>query len=329
MISDFYSLRRPRQKRNVSDKNKRLLPVAKFLFFVLFVSIISGCTPQSKKTTEPTGKENVITTIRLYSKFVNDAYFISISMPQSYYAGTKKKYPVVYLLDGNLYFDIMAATLKKYSEVGLVPEVILVGVGYKDLPALDSLRNRDDTFPLAAAEYEMSISGGAPEFLSFITQELFPFVDNRYPADTTERILMGHSLGGYFTAFALWKMLEKGSACIHGFIAASPSLHYNKYYLLEQLKNVPASSARVPGIKAYITFGGLEDHIDDAEDMRLRDVESGLTKFLNKGKFPFLEYKSDLFSNLDHMDTQLPTFIKGLQWILTEQQEVMAKPDNQ
>ena len=84
---------------------------------------------------------------------------------------------MVYVLDANLYFDIIATTIDKYAQVGLAPNVILVGIGYRDFPTMDSLRNRDDTYPLAIPEYEMSTSGGADKFLSFIDHELIPQID--------------------------------------------------------------------------------------------------------------------------------------------------------
>ena len=66
-------------------------------------------------------------TTRFYPQKVKDTFFISVSLPNEYDA--KKNYPTVYLLDANLYFDSVAATYKKYAEIGLVSQVILVGIG--------------------------------------------------------------------------------------------------------------------------------------------------------------------------------------------------------
>lgn len=38
---------------------------------------------------------------------------------------------------------------------------------------MDSLRSRDYTYPLAIPEYEMSVSGQADKFFSFIKNELY------------------------------------------------------------------------------------------------------------------------------------------------------------
>ncbi len=275
-----------------------------------------SCSMEPEKITVAKKKKEVITE-RLYSKFVNDSFVISVSIPDGYNESQNKKYPVVYLLDGSLYFDVLATVIRKYSEVGLASDVILIGIGYKDFPTMDSLRTRDDIYPLAIAEYEMSTSGGAPKFLSFISKELIPYIDQKYPADSSRRILMGHSFGGYFTAFALLRTLEGENTGIHGFIAASPSFHYNKYYLLEKLKNLSPSVSPVIGVKTYITFGGLEE---EPSSMSLKNLDSSLSEVLEK-KVPISAFKFDLFSNLEHMDTQLPTFLKGLQWMLTDAKE--------
>jgi predicted alpha/beta superfamily hydrolase len=137
------------------------------------------------------------------------------------------------------------------------PSIILVGIGYKDFSALDSLRrNRDDTCPTAIPEYEMSVSGGAHKFLSFINNELVPKIDKEYKVDTSKRILMGHSLGAYFIVYTLLQDLMGKSNSFSSYIAASPSIHYNKYYLLSHLKEIATQKDRRKKVKTYITFGG-------------------------------------------------------------------------
>ncbi len=176
------------------------------LLFAGILTVISCSSIPEKESTNVQDARPIIE--HLYSRSVADSFTVSISLPTGYKATQHKKYPVVFLLDGNLYFDIMATTLRKYTEVGLSPDVILVGIGYKDFSTMDSLRTRDDTYPVAIPEYEMSTSGGAPEFLSFIARELVPYIEKHYHTDSSKRVLMGHSLGGYFTTFALLRTIE-------------------------------------------------------------------------------------------------------------------------
>ncbi len=292
----------------------------KYLLLIAFPFLANACIEQPNKK-EQDGKADKENTFRMYSKNVSDTFTISVNLPNDYNEQPPKKYPVVYLLDANLYFDIVATTLNKYSEVGLLPPVILVGIGYKDFPTMDSLRNRDDTYPTAIPEYEMSVSGGADKFLSFINNELVPAMDKKYKVDTLKRVLMGHSLGGYFTTYAfLQNLIEKASG-FNSYIAASPSIHYNKYWLLHQLKEAPTSKNTHNKMNIYITYGGLEDAESqtDSSVMKPTALTNQLSDLLSVKQSNAVNYKADIFSNLDHMNTQLPTFIKGLQWTLSEE----------
>lgn len=270
------------------------------------------------KKNKQTIEKNITT--RFYSKAVADTFSIFINLPNDYNPQQKKKYPVIYLLDANLYFDIIATTINKYSEVGLSPSAILVGIGYKDFPTMDSLRNRDDTYPVAIPEYEMSVSGGADKFLEFINNELIPDIDKEYNTDASKRVLMGHSLGGYFTVYALLQDLLGKSENFSSYIAASPSIHYNRYYLLEQLEKATPKIKKNRKIKAYLTYGGQEDDENEGDSsmINLTKLTVQLSKSLSEKQSGYLNYKSDIYSNLGHMDTQLPTFIKGMQWTLGE-----------
>src|SRR6185503_17561259 len=123
--------------------------------------------------------------------------------------------PVIYLLDANVYFDIVADAIKENNS-----NALLVGLGYKDFMRMDSLRNRDYTFPKALPKDSFPISGGADKFLSFIGGELLPYIDKTYRTDTSNRALMGHSLGGYFTLYALEQAMLRKNSLFKNYVAA-------------------------------------------------------------------------------------------------------------
>jgi predicted alpha/beta superfamily hydrolase len=292
---------------------------ALFLKSSVLVSVIAlfiSCKQSNDKPgtkTGPTGN----TTFQLYSTAVSDSFYISVQLPNEYSA--KQKYPVLYLLDANIYFDIMAATISKYNEIGLAPAVILVGIGYKDFQALDSLRNRDDTYPIADTAYEMPVSGGAEKFLTFINTELIPQIDKAFHTDTTQRVMMGHSLGGYFTSYTLLQQLLGKHNKFSGYIAVSPSLHYNQYYLLNRFRTVAPSQQLNKAIKTYFSYGELEDEEDDDEPpiKKVGETVKELNSIFAGKQTEKIKLKCDIFSNLAHMDTPIPGFLKGLQWTFT------------
>lgn len=144
------------------------------------------------------------------------------------------------------------------------PLMIVVGIGYRDIYAMDSLRNRDYTFPEAIPIYEMIVSGRAMQFQSFYSSELIPEIDKKFKTDAGTRILAGHSLGGYFTLFALHQNLEAGKNTFSHYIAASPSLHYNHYYITEQFGKIKRNE-EVSG--NLFLYGGQEDFNDGEPSM--------------------------------------------------------------
>lgn len=106
-------------------------------------------------------------------------------------------YPVVYVLDAEWNFELVASYLDYMKDNGLYPPMIVVGV--------ENVNRNRDYVPRADANFDDT--GRADAFLEFVETEWVPFVDQRYPT-SAERILVGHSFGGVFTLHALFKSHE-------------------------------------------------------------------------------------------------------------------------
>ncbi len=275
------------------------------------VLLLSNCknTPINESEAE---RRNEFHTYNIYSKEVKGTFLISVYQPNKEHSNQQERYPVVYVLDANLYFDMVAAMCKGYEKVGLLPPMIVVGIGYRDIYAMDSLRNRDYTYPEAIPIYEMNNSGHAKQFLSFIERELVPEIDSKFKTDPSMRILAGHSLGGYFALFAMQQNFTEGANVFSNYISASPSLHYNHYFILDEL----AKSKRSENANgdAYIAYGGLED-FNDGEPIKVETkvLFERLKKSINVGDRKICEI--DAYSNLNHMQTAMPAFLKGLEGV--------------
>jgi predicted alpha/beta superfamily hydrolase len=160
----------------------------------------------------------------------------------------------------------------------------------------------------------MALSGRADNLLRFFKESLLPQMDASFATDTLRRLLVGHSLSGYFTMYALSQQLASGRTIFHHYIAASPSLHYNKYWLPGQLKQLRAGKAS-KGTSVYVTFGGLED-AEDADEPGLLKVAQLTSQIATTMRPLGMKGKAEVFGNLGHMETPIPTFIKGLQRVL-------------
>ena len=244
----------------------------------------------------------------LYSAAVQDSFALYIRLPKGYQRHQKRTYPVVYLLDANVYFEQVGALADKNTEA----PVIVVGIGYRDIRLLDSLRQRDYTYPLAAPADSFAVSGGGKRFFDFLTQELIPYVDRQYKTDPGQRALLGHSLGGYFALYALVEGLRTGKLAFTHYVAASPSLYYGDEYLRRQLAALPAGNQPVPEATLYLTVGERELERGDAESQAVKAAFTAFTQELLVHKAATLTLSRNVYPNAGHLETALGSFADGL-----------------
>ena len=254
-----------------------------------------------KDTPEQTEDQQTEPTFKLYSAAVKDTFNVFVRLPEKYERSSSHKYPVVYHLDGNAYFEHVSASTRKLSRKKSFRKPIIIGIGYRDAYLMDSLRNRDYTYPLALAADSFAISGGGKNFYSFLQHELIPHVEHTYRADSTNRTLMGHSLGGYFTLYALLEGLGKGSI-FNQYVSASPSIHYYNDYIINELK--AALTEKHPDIKLFLSMGEME--ISGNRFYQFNDL-------LKTARF--IDLQTKVYPNLEHMGTALPSFEDGLEFI--------------
>ncbi|MCW3085852.1 MAG: putative alpha/beta superfamily hydrolase [Bacteroidetes bacterium] len=275
----------------------------------LYVTALGEADGKKNKAESALEENETAATARLFSEFVKDSFSIFVSLPRSYNKNTNTKFSTAYILDANVYYDIIGNSIKSLNKNKLLPEMILVGIGYKDFFTMDSLRNRDYTFPKALAVDSFPISGGADKFLSFIEKELIPYIDKKYQTDTTNRTIMGHSLGGYFTLFALENDSKTKNNFFKNYVSASPSLDYCNEYIIKEFQNYPVANNDKNLRSLFLTTGGLEgDEINF----------NSFIKLLADPKFKNIRVQSENYPRYDHMETAIPTFEKGLQLIFLQ-----------
>jgi hypothetical protein len=169
------------------------------------------------------------------SESVGDTFRVYVAQPGAAVPG--KRYPVVYVLDGNLFFATVTEAYRAMAMGGEVPPAIIVGVGYPSSDPADALakRHRDYT-PSQGDEVERIVGsmsqpsgtppapGGGPCFAQFLQEELKPGLEARYPVDPDHTTLIGVSLGGLFAA---WTLLS-APATFRNYVLCSPSLWWNR-----------------------------------------------------------------------------------------------------
>lgn len=106
----------------------------------------------------------------------------------------------------------------------MIPESIVVGIGNVD-------RKRDFTYPSQNTldQKEFPTSGKSENFISFLENELQPFIDSAYRT-TTVKTIIGQSLGGLLATEILFKNPE----LFDNYIIVSPSLWWDDEKLLNE-----------------------------------------------------------------------------------------------
>ncbi|MEO0341784.1 MAG: alpha/beta hydrolase-fold protein, partial [Bacteroidota bacterium] len=189
------------------------------------------------------------------------------------YADSKDSCHVLYLLDAEWNFHFVASTVDKLMASGMMPPSIVVGI-------VNTNRSRDLT-PAGNNDNPRRF-GGAASFLSFITEELQPWVGEHfrtYPFN----ILAGHSFGGLFTVFSMMEAPEAFQA----YIALSPSLGRNSE---QQVKRAASFfEAKDPLSKSLYLAIGDEQGYTKLSTEKLDQVVQGSKPMSFRYKFDMLE----------------------------------------
>jgi predicted alpha/beta superfamily hydrolase len=215
------------------------------LLMILLISVIP-INPQSSSDNINSQKFSLYNATEkyMYSELIADSFYVFVSVPEGYYS-SDKRYPVLYVLDGDVAFG-MAASIARYLQIGEnIPELIIVGIGYGGLDKSAGEKRRRD--------YRPTPTGGAQYFLKFLEEELLPFIDNNYRTVPEERALNGYSIGGLFSLYTLFTKPE----IFNRYIIGSPSLTWDNYSIFEYEEN---SSEKIgeKKIELFISAGSEE-----------------------------------------------------------------------
>jgi predicted alpha/beta superfamily hydrolase len=181
--------------------------------------------------------------IDVASKITGRTYRIYLNRPAA--PAPEGGYAVVYVLDADSSFTIVARQLRRASDV------LVVGIAYPDAARSGILRMRDMTpsQPDAATRVFASEGavpddfGGAEAFHRFMVEELRPLVAGLHPVDARRQSLMGYSLGGLFALHVLFNHPDAYQSLVIG----SPSIWWNGR---EVLKDEDKFAAAVRSAKA-------------------------------------------------------------------------------
>jgi predicted alpha/beta superfamily hydrolase len=234
----------------------RSLRTYAFIACALLSSVVGASAQQSREKRTGATFPNVTipnTELRtLKSSQTGRDYDIYVNLPGGYAPDKGKKLPVVYALDGQWDFKLLASVYGGLFYDKFVPEMIVVGITYSGSNAnYDALRAMDYT---PVPEARLPGSGGAQKFLAFLKTELIPFVEANYRADPAQRVLLGSSLGGLFTLYAAFTE----PALFSAYVSSSPAVPYGDRAAFKQEAAYAAKHKNLP-VRLFLSVGELED----------------------------------------------------------------------
>lgn len=193
--------------------------------------------------------------VELHSEQTGRDYEIIVGLPESYAKEPERRYPVLYLLDGQWDFNLINALSGGLRYDKVAPEFLIVGISYAgDAPDYGKLRGEDYTPTRSHPSYAKEPYGGdGPKFLQFLEQNVLPTVERRYRVDTSQRTLSGSSLGGLFTLYAL---IEKPDL-FHSYLALSPAVGWDDRYIFRREREFRAQHPRLDK-RVWLSVGELE-----------------------------------------------------------------------
>ncbi len=275
---------------------------------LLFVLMIA----HSIKAQFPLTKE-LTTTFDLTSTFNKTKYTLEVSLPVTYDAS--KKYPVYYILDGYYAASIAHGAHRTLQLENLIEDVIVVTISGPEKTTSEWLINRwpDYTFSkdtlndVGAAKYfkvpvGSLISGKGDLFLQTLTQQIFPFIENKYGFNGN-RGISGHSLGGQMVAYLMFKTPSLFNR--FGINSSSQRL-WLKNEIRTVEKNYAATHNEYNG-RVFLSFGTLEPK-DGIEDLHNFDNQL-------KSHYKNIETKFIEFSDETHVSV-VPAMLSSCMWYL-------------
>ena len=254
-------------------------------------------------------------------------YRITISLPLGYastpdeawpFNNAPEKWPVVYVLDGNWYFGMVTDIIRPMAWCGSTTDAIVVGIGYpQDNDPIEAFKTsftrRDhDLTPIRDEAVEKMMearhkrpvpNGDAAGFHRFINDELIPFVEQNYHADSSRRILVGHSYGGLFALFSLFKTPDLFNTLIIG----SPTVSYGDRITFAQEEAFAKDNKTLP-VNIYLFVGEYEESIDDntvTDTLRVAAILQGRD-------YKGLTVVKHIFPDQNHCEVAAPGFQWGL-----------------
>jgi predicted alpha/beta superfamily hydrolase len=286
----------------------------------LFLLLCTNRIHAQDTQTQP--KQIVIGSIdNIQSKILNEQREVWVYVPSSASDTnySKQRYPVVYVLDGELFFSSVVGMIQTLSSAYVCPEMIVIGI-------LNTDRTRDltpthmDSWQVMGLVLDSDVcknSGGGEKFISFMEKELMPHIDSLYPS-APYRILIGHSFGG----LTVMNTLIHHTNLFKAYVAIDPAMSWDDQKVLKEAKKELATN-NYAGVSLFLGIANTMNEGMDTIKVKKDTTKStehirsvfDLRNYLNNNKQNQLEYAYKYYNNDEHNSVPLIAEYDALRFI--------------
>lgn len=201
---------------------------------------------------------------------------ITVYLPPGYERAAERRYPVMYLHDGQNLFDPEAAyakgqhwrvseTVTALIESGRLPPLLVVGIDHAGPERL---------FEYTPSHDRRRGGGGADDHARFLLDEVKPFIDGKYRTvpDAAATGLGGSSLGGLVSLYVALKHPRAFSRIA----VLSPSVWWDRRVILRHVRDARPK----PQLRIWLDIGTREGraHVENTRLLRAGLLQSGWTE---------------------------------------------------
>ncbi|WP_350293968.1 alpha/beta hydrolase-fold protein [uncultured Croceitalea sp.] len=240
--------------------------------------------------------------ISLFSEVLNEERKLLISLPQNY-ARDNYTYPVILVMDGEYLFEITNSIVKIKVSRNEMPASIIVGIPNNTAKRYDMALKLSKS---NGQNFFGNNEGNTQKYLSFLREELFPFLKKNYRINTHRTIIgMSPTFGPVLEAF--WNQPD----LFRGYIVLAAELSLKTISgksvsdkVLEAVQNKERQSASL-----YIGKAGK-----DLERRPVNEAEAFITlnHKLDSIANPKINYKIEILENKNHYGMSIAGIEHGL-----------------
>lgn len=232
-----------------------------------------------------------------YSKYADDSFEIYISLPLTY--NLNDTYNVIYYCDANLKSGKHLRELISTNKYNNLQNSIFVGIGH--IGNFHVLRRRDFILPTISGDDTVGRDknyGQTEKFYSYIKNELVPSINSKFKTNADSNSILGHSLGGLFAFFCLFKADNLFSK----YFALSPALWIDKYSIYK-FNHIQTGFRQKKYI--YIAAGSNE------KVNKILNGTNEAKQFLDKKQYGNLSYDYDIWKGKTH-NSEVPLSLEKI-----------------